>query len=82
MSTVEVNCGECGHVASISSDSDAWKCNCVAGVSEDPDCVCDAANESPGTEDNPPDTEAVEINELEHRLAVLRGGTSPTGELA
>lgn len=75
-----VTCKECEHDAEVSAPSDAWRCNCAAGVGPG-DCGCDALNESDGpVEDNPPDRSG-EVAELEARLAVLRGGVAPEGEV-
>ena len=75
-----VTCGACGHDADVAAPSDVWRCNCAAGVSSDPDCGCDALNESPGVEDNPPDR-AGEIAALEAKLLELRGGVAPEGQV-
>ncbi|OJY47605.1 hypothetical protein [Pseudonocardia sp. 73-21] len=77
-SSLQVTCRHCGHDAEIARPSDAWKCNCAAGVSSDPDCVCDALNEAPGTEDNPGEG-ADELAQLEARLAELKGAVAPEG---
>lgn len=74
-----VTCVTCGHAAEVQAPSDAWRCNCSAGVSTDPGCVCDALNEARGTESNPPETDTGEVAELEARLAVLRGTAAPEG---
>jgi hypothetical protein len=50
-----------------------WKCNCAAGTSSDPDCVCEAVNYADGAqEDNPPSNEG-EVTALKARLAELEG---------
>jgi hypothetical protein len=78
---VRVTCSKCGHEAKLQSPSDAWKCNCAAGIGPD-DCNCDHLNEAEGTEDNPPDNSA-EIVALEARIAELKasGQTTPAGEV-
>lgn len=79
---MKVTCGACSHSAQISNASDAWKCNCAAGVGPDGSCLCDATNEASGTESNPPDAATAEIQDLEARLVELRGATTPTGEVS
>jgi hypothetical protein len=68
-----VTCSECGHRGTIEQASDVWKCNCAAGTSSDPDCVCEAVNYADGAqEDNPPSNEG-EVTALKARLAELEG---------
>lgn len=78
---MKVTCGQCAHPAEISSASDAWKCNCIAQVGPDPDCLCDAINTTDGAELNPADTAPAEIQQLEARLLELKGGVTPSGEV-
>jgi hypothetical protein len=75
----KVTCAACRHNADVQAPSDAWKCNCAAGIGPD-GCECAELNEAPGTEDNTVDQSAQEVASLEARLLELRGDAALNGD--